>query len=266
MKCVPLMILLVASAAAQASTSSAGTGAVGNDASLPTVPDRQPATLAPGTLVASAKDSGDAASPADRKQRDPAEEPPVYVPPRRGAPETRVGGGTRSGAGAAPDLLVLGPPHTGLTEQASPALYWWLSQPFDGVFELVVTAVDAVEPVLKLRTEGLQTAGVHELSRADQGVQLEPGREYQWSVAIVRDPERRSRDVVAVATIERTEGAPAGRDPAELAAAGLWYDAIEALSEPDSPSQRATYRAYRADLLSQVGLEPAAAAERAAGR
>jgi len=266
MKRVPMMILMLASAAAQASISGPRPEAAGNDAALVTESDRQPAALVPGTLIASAKTSEDAPPPADREEKTAAEEPPVYVPPRRGAPETRVGGGTRSGAGAAPELLVLGPPHTGLTEQASPVLYWWLSEPFDGVFELVVTAVDAVEPVLKLRTEGAQAAGIHELRLADEGVELEPGREYQWSVAIVRDPERRSRDVVAIATIERTENARSGWDPAELAAAGLWYDAIEALSEPDSPSQRATYRAYRADLLSQVGLESAASAERAAAR
>lgn len=264
MRCVPLMILLLASASAQASTSDAGAQADTGDTAQLTRSERQPAKLAPGTLVASARTSGEETAHPDDRAEDVTEEPPVYVPPRRGAPETRVGGGTRSGAGAAPELLVLGPRHTGLTEQAAPVLYWWLSQPFDGAFEFVVTAMDAVEPVLKLRTEGPEASGIHELRLADHGVQLEPGREYQWSVAIVRDPERRSRDVVAVATIERTEGSPASWDPAVLAAAGLWYDAIEALSEPASPSQLATYRAYRADLLSQVGLDSAAAAERAA--
>lgn len=50
----------------------------------------------------------------------------IYVPPRRGAPKTRVGGGTRSG-GQPLHLALLAPEHTGLTRSASPTLYWWLS-------------------------------------------------------------------------------------------------------------------------------------------
>src|SRR5262245_52085011 len=52
------------------------------------------------------------------------DEEPEYVPPSRGAPSGRVGGGTR-GLRVLP-LAALAPDHTGLTISAQPALYYFL--------------------------------------------------------------------------------------------------------------------------------------------
>jgi len=192
-------------------------------------------------------------------------ERPVYVPPRRGAPATRVGGGTRSGESSMPKISPLSPEHTGLTAQGAPTIYWWLSEDHDGVFEFVVTELDAVQPLLKFRRQGPVTAGVHGFDLAAHQVTLEPGRVYQWSVAIVRDEQRRSHDIVGIATIERTTSpAAVGGGPAALAAAGMWYDAIAALSDSSSSTDAEDNRAFRADLLEQVGLLPVAEAERSA--
>src|SRR3712207_1026765 len=52
---------------------------------------------------------------------------PVYKPPVRGAPEGRVGGGTRGGDQTFM-LSVLAPRHTGWTVQEQPVLYWYLTK------------------------------------------------------------------------------------------------------------------------------------------
>jgi hypothetical protein len=98
-------------------------------------------------------------------------------------------------------------------------------------------------------------AGFHAFDLGEFGVKLADGHTYQWSVAIVRDPDRRSQDIVSLATLERTATplSLAGDEPPvyQFANAGLWYDAIEALAPPPTTgSSRANLEA----LLEQVGL------------
>jgi hypothetical protein len=212
----------------------------------------------------------EAVEPAARKDWELAGlgegQPPVYVPPRRGAPVTRVGGGTRSGPARGearvPVVELLSPEHTGLTRQPSPTLYWFLSDHHDGPIEIVVLARDTVRPVLRTRLEGGTAAGVHALALGEHGVVLETETVYQWAVSLVRDDDRRSRDVVSIATLERigSEAADQAVTTAELAAAGVWYDAIDAVSRAlaHTPDQRKA----RAALLEQVGLDAAAAWDR----
>jgi hypothetical protein len=187
---------------------------------------------------------------------------PVYTPPRRGAPKTRVGGGTRSlstGTHAGEVLTVLSPPQTGQTQQAQPTLYWFLSAADVGPFEFVLTTADAVAPLRRVRIDGPLGAGIHAVSLHDANVLLDDGVEYQWSVAIVHDPERRSRDVVAIGTLERVAAAGSTPDGAEavfdLAERGLWYDALQRVEELIAQStDDARLREYRAALLDQAEL------------
>lgn len=213
------------------------------------------------TTAATAEPTTTASNEKVSEQSKPPVAKPVYVPPRRGAPTTRVGGGTRSGSQGTPSVEVLAPPHTGLTGKAAPTLYWWLSNDYQGPLELVVTPRDETEPLMKRRMDDTFRAGLHALDLAANDVILEPGKVYQWSVALVRDDERRSHDVVAIATIERTQ-ASASQEPGDLAAAGLWYDAVEALSR--AAESDAAWRDARADLLEQGELPAVAAWDRAA--
>ena len=178
---------------------------------------------------------------------------PTYQPPRLGAPKTRVGGGTRGG-GELPAIELLAPASTGLTMQASPKLYWHLSEPYSGNFEYVVLERDSDQPMPLLRRSITKQLceGFHALNLDDFEVALRTGVVYQWSVAIVRDAQRRSQDIVAQATIERV-GGPAqtdGLSVGQYASQGLWYDAIQALSPVD-----ASGHADLLALLKQVGLE-----------
>jgi hypothetical protein len=186
---------------------------------------------------------------------------PVYTPPRRGAPKTRVGGGTRglsTGTPVGEVLTVLSPPQTGRTQQAQPTLYWFLSATDVGPFEFVLTTADAIAPLRRVRIDGPLGAGIHAVSLRDQDVVLEDGVEYQWSVAIIHDPERRSRDVVAIGTLERVP-ASSTPDGAEavfaLAERGLWYDALQQVEELIAQSTGdVRLREYRAALLDQAEL------------
>jgi hypothetical protein len=192
---------------------------------------------------------------------------PVYKPPLRGAPGGRVGGGTRGTGGGREVfvLSVLAPDHTGLTMQEQPSLYWFISSVASSPVELTVMDPRATQPVLEVRIPSPVQRGVHRIRLADHGVRLSPGVAYRWYVAVVPDPDRRSKDILAGGTIERVE------TPAELSAklarasktevpflyaeAGLFYDALTAISElietaPEDPG----LQKQRATLLAQVGL------------
>ena len=99
----------------------------------------------------------------------------------------------------------------------------------------------------------------------DHDVRLAPGVDYQWFVALVTDPARRSNDVVSGAIIRYEPGAaPPASTPPERAAhayaeAGLWYDAFDQVAAwLATESNAALLHAYRASLLEQVGLEAVA--------
>jgi uncharacterized protein DUF928 len=189
---------------------------------------------------------------------------PVYKPPLRGAPGGRVSGGSR-GSESAPRLWVLAPDHTGFTISEQPSVYWTISHPTSIPIEFTVAELGTGRPILETRLPGPVKPGVHRIDLADYGVRLSPDVQYQWFVAIVRDPDRRSKDILAGGTIQRCQipegfGARvAATDLAELptvyATGGFWYDAVAAISErieatPNDPA----LRSQRDALLRQVGL------------
>lgn len=196
----------------------------------------------------------------------PPKKAPVYVPPEVGAPTTTTAAATRGRESVAPRPVLFAPAHTGLTGQASPTLYWWLSGDFGGPIELALLDDWRIDPVLEVKLARGAKAGVHALALAEHRVELEPGVTYEWSVALVRDPAERSRDIFTSAFIRRVARADLPRTAdrtAQLHAAarvGLWYDAIDLSGRlvAERPAER-TARGMRAALLEQVGLaEPAA--------
>jgi hypothetical protein len=184
-----------------------------------------------------------------------------YKPPLRGAPATRVGGGTRSIGTQALTVNVLAPNETGFTTRDNPTVYWYVSQPLNTPVELTLTTTeplkDAVPTTLELTLQPPIAQGVHALRLGDHGVTLKPGVEYQWFVAVVSNPAQRSNDVVAGGGIKRIA-------PADAVGDGVWYDALDQLSQQISANPAdARLRQQRAALLEQVGLREAAAFDRA---
>jgi hypothetical protein len=191
-----------------------------------------------------------------------------YTPPAKDLAPRRVGGNTRGLPEAMPAVAVLAPDHLALTVSERPTLFWYLSAPTTARIELVVVDPRDARPVVEAVVAG-ERAGIQAFSLAERGVRLEPGVAYEWSVAVVADPAQRSRDVVAGGAVQRIEpsaalqsrlaGAGEGQRAVVLAAAGIWYDALAALSAgPDD----AASRARRAAVLEQAGLPEVAAFER----
>ena len=201
----------------------------------------------------------------------------AYAPPHRGAPSPgrRIGGGTRSFDKKGPLVSVLAPDHIGLTVHDQPALYWFVSETVTTPIEVEVTLIEAdgVKPIMKTKIAPPVGPGIQRLNLAEHGVHLAPGAQYEWSVALVLDPKRRSRDIVASGGIERIDAAqapaisddnrPTREAAARYAKAGLWYDTIMSMSDliAASPTDQ-TLREQRADLLETAGLKEASAFDR----
>ena len=203
-----------------------------------------------------------------------------YRPPLRGAPATRVGGGTRSVSSRPVTLSALAPNETGFTVRPQPTIYWYVSEPLSSPVELTLSTTDplkdAASPSLEIMLQPPFAKGVHELRLSDHGIALKPGVEYQWFVAVVANPAQRSGDVIAGGAIKRVDSdavqlrlkdAPRSRWAAVYAESGIWYDAIEELSrEISTHPGDARLRRQRAALLEQVGLREAAAFDRETAR
>lgn len=185
----------------------------------------------------------------------------LYSPPRRGTPRAKVGGGVR-GVAALPRPLTLAPPHLALTGRPAPTLYWYLEAlPEAGATAFfTLTSLDAIEPVVEQELSVPQATGIHPVDLASMGVALEPETEYQWSISIVRDPERRNLDLVDSSYLWRIAAAqvPDAATTADLAAESLWYEALEsavatAASDPRDEASGAPLKS----LLEQAELRRA---------
>lgn len=194
----------------------------------------------------------------------------VYKPPLRGAPAVRIDGGSRGNGISLIRLTVLAPDHTGLTVQEQPTLFWYQSEPADVPFVLTLLVDKQAKPVLQVKLPDAKRAGIQRLNLSDYHVTLSPGVEYEWVVALVVDPESRSKDVVASGSIQRVE--PSGSLAARLANSskpdrpyiyaeeGIWYDALAELANLlETQPGNASLRAERAALLEQVGITNATA-------
>ena len=210
---------------------------------------------------------------AQTKPPPPATGIPVYKPPLRGAPGGRVGGGTRGNGHGLPSLSVLAPDHTGLTVDEQPSLFWFLSASTNYPIELTIIEAQSIHPLLEMRVSPPVPPGIQRVRLADYGLRLSPGVPYQWFVALVVDPDSRSKDIVAGGFIERVEVPERARTqlaqddkartPHIYAEAGLWYDAVTALSDLiDAAPKGLMLRKQRAALLDQVGLPEAAEHDR----
>jgi len=200
--------------------------------------------------------------------------PLVYAAPRDlgDAGLGRFDPATRS-AGGAPAPRALAPDHLGLTVQGSPKLHWFLPVKAVHRIEFALVAPDEVDPIVLLSVNAPVESGFHRVPLADHGVTLEPGVVYRWSVALVLDEDARHRDVIGGAAIKRIPPSPslqaelieagAGAAGHVYAANGLWYDALDFISE--RIRERPELRARRAELLEQAGMKAPADYDRRTG-
>ncbi len=191
---------------------------------------------------------------------------PLFKPTNVGAPLTRLGGATRSATSTVPRTEALVPEVAGHTLQAQPVLYWYLAGKTEDRIDFALIGVDPINPILETTLEGPFEPGIQRIRLADHGVTLQPDLEYQWFVRVIPNPDQRLYDRVIGGGIQRL--APSAELDAKLAAAkqgdahyvlaeaGIWYDALDALSlQIEAAPENENLRAQRAALFDQVGLE-----------
>jgi len=235
--------------------------------------------LGVGMSGAQAADADMSGSSSQKSQSGSASTPrkaravPVYVPPKRGAPLARVGGGSRGVDDGLPYISVITPDHVGYTSLSQPVLYWYISEDMKTRFEFALINDDDIEPIVEVVSEQQMTAGLNSMNLADQGVTLQPGVAYQWSVALVSDANKRSSDIVSSGQIElialtaeqrsALENASEDERVMVLAREGYWYDSFDGLSRLiASDPGNSELREQRAALLEQIGLPVVSAASR----
>lgn len=193
------------------------------------------------------------------------QEMPIYKPPLRGAPAGRLAGGSRGNEKEGPFLCALAPDHVGLTVKEQPCLHWFLSKGTELPVEFTLIEAEEITPLVEERIPCPEQPGIQRISLKSYGIQLKRGVRYEWFVSLVPDSDQRSKDDIAMGVIERSEpskaleaelsGIERTRHPFIYAENGLWYDALETVSDliernPDHPA----FRRIRASLLDQVGL------------
>ena len=206
----------------------------------------------------------------------------IYKPLVKGAPNTRIGGGSRGSRGSrgindsVSILSVLAPNHTGYTLDSQPTIYWSISKLVDKPIKLTMAYTDftlGTEPVIETeikmpKNTGIQAIDLNKIDWKIPNKSLIPQVEYQWSIAIMMDEQQSSNDIVASGTIERVSQSLADKVTAKItketdkkkqvviyAENGMWYDAIDQLSKliAQYPNDQKLQH-QRAGLLKEVGL------------
>lgn len=166
--------------------------------------------------------------------------PLLYIPPRKGAPAAgiRRGGGTRGTNKSLPMISLLAPDHVGFTLQEQPVLFWFTPTNHNLSYEFTLIADNAEAPIIETKLPSPTRGGVQQIRLADYKAKLVPGERYQWSVALVMDPDEPSANVVAKGAIERVTRDKLERSlsgeadaPRRYAEAGVWYDALMAIAD-----------------------------------
>lgn len=191
-----------------------------------------------------------------------------YIPPDRGLPGRREGGGTRGGCVTnQPTLTALIPDSNyGTTTAAYPTLFWFV--PSNTATSVEFVLMDANDQELYKTTFQITgDAGVIHLSLPANAnlPPLEIGQDYHWYFSVICDPTDRSGDVLTEGWIQRIEPDPAlvtqlestpvSNHPTLYAEAGIWYDAIASLAtlRYAQPNSSALANQWET-LLDSVGL------------
>lgn len=199
-----------------------------------------------------------------------------YVPPDRGLPGRREGGGTRgcwrtdTSAEATRLTAVVPSQNFAYTLDPFPTFFVYVPEGYArnaAMAEFVLSDRQDNE-LYRATFQTSNTFGVIRLT-LPAGANLPPlqvGQDYHWSFALVCNPNDRSADIVVDSWIQRIEPSPElqgaiaqanpQEKPAIYARAGIWYNALNSLAELRSASEsdRTGDREWIA-LLNSVGLD-----------
>jgi hypothetical protein len=170
-------------------------------------------------------------------------------------------------------LTVLSPDHIGLTMFEQPALFWFIAHLTSQHLDVVITDEGNTQRLLDVRMLPPIRPGIHKLELKDYGIRLQLNTTYQWKIIVQGNTPGESystsgwimrvsppTNVAALTRFPAVNSLP----PRPLIEAGLWYDAIWALSERIQSNTADTASLnQRANLFEQVGLLPPAQHDRA---
>lgn len=199
-----------------------------------------------------------------------------YVPPNRGLPGRREGGGTRgcwtvNSSSATPNLTAVVPDRNfGYTTQAHPSFFVYVPPAYaerakaaefvlsdsqgNPVYSVTFQTVPGDNPITRL-----------DLPQEANVAPLAIGEDYQWSFSLICDLTDRSADFVVDSWIQRIEpdaalaialqGARPEQYPELYAGAGIWYDALTSIVDLNRSTDVAVTTAQWQTLLNSVGLD-----------
>lgn len=198
-----------------------------------------------------------------------------YVPPNRGLPGRREGGGTRGcwSNTAVPTtanrLTALVPAQNfGYTLDEYPSFFVYVP-PFYGqkaVGAEFILVDDQDNEIYRATYVTANISGVISLSLPDQAnlPPLDVGKDYNWSFSLICDFDDPSGNLVVDSWIQRIEPTPElasalqTATPMELpnlyAQSGIWYNAIASLNDLATLNSRTTLARWQS-LLNSVGLD-----------
>jgi hypothetical protein len=186
-----------------------------------------------------------------------------FVPPSDGPPGDRAGAGTRAVSGASGPLTIIAPEGGGLTTLAAPPLIWRLSEAVAGDILAGIADTDPSGPAVKGSFRGPFAKGLYAIDLRRSEMRLVEGHIYRFTVSVI-DPGGRAL-AEASTFVERTLGtrtdqATTPGDEVELlkqaAGAGLWFDALALVVEPDlSGRARVVCEAEYDRLLRSAGVQ-----------
>lgn len=194
---------------------------------------------------------------------------PLYVPPMRGVPQRLVAGASRGAEHKDKNLRFasLAPEHVGLVGEPSPTLFWYSNKVVPEAVIFTLRDATSDKPLLQRELPRMAKTGPQPIAFQELGIQLEPGKVYEWSITVLRGGEDRSKDWVCGGAVFYRADAPVPGDTIQairsLAAQGRWYEALahseQGLGESSLLSaQRKQLLSYRHQLLQDIGLQDVA--------
>jgi len=192
-----------------------------------------------------------------------------YIPPDRGLPGRREGGGTRGNCPRPATPLVALSPDTnfGTTTEPYPTFYWYLPELSNQFVEFVLLDENDNE-VYRTAFQHKSASGIISVTvpTTTRISPLEIGKDYHWFFSLVCDRRDRSGDIYVEGWIQRVTPssdlarrvvtASAEEKAVLYARAGIWYDAVKSLAElrRTRPTDTAILNQWTA-LLRSVGLD-----------
>lgn len=204
-----------------------------------------------------------------------------YIPPIASNPRRTIGSGSRGSPQDIITLLIPSEDYAGQTTLSHPTFFWYLSQPVNGPIEFALVETGVAEPIFKTQIDS-PDVGIMQLELPKNLPGLKVGHTYRWSVRLVHNTKRPSANPFSMSWIQRVSTPIALEQPPSVAAAksyvpsqtwrdrawsyaeaGLWYDALAAMSKAEAAnsSELATNNDFL-DLLEQVGLTQVTQSER----